>query len=99
MGVLFKENLKLINPISPAVNDESKIINFALLIIVSLSKASKVIKIDIVKPIPAKKPTPKIVFHDKSCGSLQNPNFTATKDKRKIPRGFPAIRPSAIPKL
>ena len=42
--------------------------------IVSLSNASKVTKIDIVKPIPAKSPTPKIDFQVRSVGSLQIPN-------------------------
>jgi len=60
----------------PATKDESKITNFALSIIVDESKASKVMNIDIVKPIPAKKPTPMIAFQFSSSGSLQRPIIT-----------------------
>ena len=84
---------------SPAINDEIKITNFALLIMVSLSKARSVIKIDIVNPMPPKNPTPTIDFQFKSSGSLQSPNETAKNVNRKIPNGFPTISPAAIPKL
>jgi hypothetical protein len=66
---------------------------------VSLSKARRVIKIDIVNPIPPKKPTPKIDFQFRSPGSLQSPNVTAKNVNRKIPNGLPTISPTAIPKL
>ncbi len=46
----------------PAINDEIKITNLALLIMVSWSKARSVIKIDMVNPMPPKNPTPKIDF-------------------------------------
>ena len=65
---------------------------------VSLSNARSVIKIDIVNPIPPKKPTPKINFQFKSSASLQNPNVTARNVNRKIPKGLPTIRPAAIHK-
>ena len=96
---MFKIPFKTKKPKSAAINEEIKIINFELFIIVSLSKASKVTKIDIVKPIPAKSPTPKIDFQFKSDGSLQSPKVTAKSAKIKIPKGLPTIRPSAIPKL
>ena len=67
--------------------------------IVSLSNASSVMKIDIVNPIPAKSHTPKIDFQFRSVGSLHSPNETAKNVKRKIPNGLPTISPSAIPKL
>ena len=97
--VYFNANFKLINPTSPAINDEIKITNFALLIMVSLSKARSVTKIDIVNPIPPKKPTPKIDLQFKSPGSLQSPNATAKNVNRKMPNGLPTISPTAIPKL
>ena len=81
----FNVSFKLTNPITPATNDEIKITNFALLIIVSLSKARSVIKIDIVNPMPPKKPTPKIDFQFMSSGSLQSPNVTAKNVNRKMP--------------
>ena len=96
---MFKIPFKTKKPKSPAINEEIKIINFELFIIVSLSKASKVIKIDIVNPIPPKSPTPKIAFQFKSFGSLQNPNFTAKNEKTKIPIGLPTMSPRAMPKL
>lgn len=83
---MFKIPFKTKKPKSPAINEEIKIINFELFIIVSLSKASKVTKIDIVKPIPAKSPTPKIDFQFKSDGSLQSPKVTAKSAKEKYPK-------------
>jgi len=99
IGAIFSVVFNAKNPIIPAANEESKITNFALFIIVSLSNASNVMKIDIVKPIPAKNPTPKIDFQFKSLGSLQSPKVTANNVKMKIPKGFPTISPSAIPTL
>lgn len=96
---LFSVYFKLTNPIIPAIKEESRITNFALLIIVTSSKASKVTKIDIVKPIPPKNPTANMDCQFKSRGSLQIPNFTANKLKAKIPTGFPTISPNAIPRL
>ena len=58
----FNVILNVRKPKIPAVNEEIKITNFELLIIISLSNASKVTKIDIVNPIPAKRPTPKMDF-------------------------------------
>ena len=95
----FSVILNVRKPKSPAVNEEIKITNFELFMIVSLSNASKVTKIDIVNPIPAKSPTPKIDFQFRSVGSLQSPNVTAKNVKIKIPKGLPTISPSAIPKL
>ncbi len=66
-------------PIKPAINEESKIMNFALLIKVLSSKASKVMKIDMVNPIPPRNPTPMTVFQVKSFGSLHMPAETAKK--------------------
>lgn len=96
---VFKVTFKVRNPKSPAVKDEIKITNFELFIIVSLSKASSVTKIDIVNPIPAKSPTPKIDFQLRSVGSLQSPKVTAKNDSRKMPKGLPTMSPNAIPIL
>ncbi len=95
----FNVSFKLSNPKVPATKEDSKIISLALLIVVSLSKASNVMKMDIVNPIPPKSPTPKIAFQFKSFGSLQNPNFTAKNEKTKIPIGLPTMSPRAMPKL
>ena len=69
-------NFKNVKPIIPAISEEIRITNLALLIIASSSKANKVIKIDIVKPIPAKKPTPIIDFQFRSTGNLHRPKAT-----------------------
>ena len=90
---MFKIPFKTKKPKNPAINEEIKIINFELFIIVSLSKASKVTKIDIVKPIPAKSPTPKIDFQFKSDGSLQSPKVTAKSAKIKIHHAGAGLRP------
>ena len=74
---MFKIPFRTKKPKSPAINEEIKIINFELFIIVSLSNASKVTKIDIVNPIPAKSPTPKIDFQFRSVGILHSPKVTA----------------------
>ena len=63
------------------------------------SYASSVIKIDIVKPMPAKNPIPKTCFHFKPRGNAQIPAETATKLKSKIPNGLPIINPAKIPML
>jgi hypothetical protein len=89
----------MINPITPATNEEIKITSLELLIMVSLSNASKVMNMDIVNPIPAKKPRPKIDFQLISAGNLHILKLTAINVKIKIPSGLPIIRPNAIPKL
>lgn len=96
---LFSVSFKLINPIIPAIKEESRMMNLALLIIVASSKANKVTKIDIVKPIPPKNPTPIMDFQFKSLGSSHIPSFTAKKLRAKMPRGFPTMSPNAIPRL
>lgn len=46
----------------PAIREEIRMTGLVLLIKVSWSKASRVIKIDMVNPIPPKKPVPMMVF-------------------------------------
>ena len=70
-------NFNIVNPNIPATKDESNIMNFALLMMVWSSKASKVMKIDIVNPMPPKNPTPTTDFQVRSSGSLQIPTAAA----------------------
>ena len=70
-----------------------------MLIIAWLLKASNVIKMDMVNPMPPKSPIPIIELQFKSLGSLQKPNFTAVNVIAKMPNGLPEINPKAIPKL
>ena len=91
--------IRNIKPIVPAINDAIRIAIFELFMISILSKASRVIKIDIVKPIPPKKPAPIILFHFKSVGNAQSPKPTPINEKSQIPKGFPITSPTIIPKL
>jgi len=63
----------------------------------SFLKANRVIKIDIVNPIPPNIPAPNMFFHFKSLGNLLMPKLTARKENSKIPSGFPTTRPKIIP--
>ena len=69
----------------PAIKEEIKITNFALLMISSLSNARSAINIDMVKPIPPKKLTPIMAFQFNSSGSLQIPHFTAINVEPNMP--------------
>jgi len=89
--------LKDKNPIIPDNKDATRIINLALFITVTLSKANNVMKIDIVNPIPAKKPTPIIFFQFKSSGNCVILNFTIKKVNNTMPNGFPITNPKIIP--
>ena len=92
-------NFRLKNPMIPATKEESRITNLALLMILWLSKAKRVMKIDMVKPMPPKKPTAINDFQLILEGSLQMPNVTAKKVNKKMPNGLPTISPSAMPIL
>ena len=48
------------------------------------SKASMVIKMDMVNPMPANKPMPTMFFHFKPLGKEQIPKETLKKENRKI---------------
>lgn len=54
---------------------------------------------DIVKPMPARKPIPKTCFHFKPDGNAQTPMDTAIKLNKKTPKGLPIISPAKIPML
>ena len=54
---------------------------------------------DMVKPMPANMPAPRMFFHFKSWGNAHNPKLTPIKEKRKTPKGFPTIRPAMMPIL
>ena len=83
----------------PAQSEESRITNLELLMICASSKASKVTKIDIVKPIPPNMATPNNSVQLMFFGSSQMPNLTAMKVNNVIPIGFPSTNPIKIPLL
>src|SRR5690606_8586364 len=87
------------NPTRPETNDPIMIENFASDIIrCSPEKDRIAIKIDMVKPIPPKIPTPKICFHCALEGILQTPSFTEIQENNVIPIGLPTNNPRIIPK-
>lgn len=86
----------------PNVPDKKEAIKMAIFEKVIISspsflKASRVMNIDIVKPIPPSIPAPKIFLHLRSFGNLQIPKVTAKYEKNQIPKGFPKTKPKIIP--
>ena len=86
-------------PNSPETVEEISTVSFDWLINSCWSKASKLIKMDIVKPIPPKSPIPKISVHLICWGKEQIFAVTAKKLNKKIPRGLPIINPVKMPRL
>ena len=68
-------------------------------IISFVSKASIVMKMLIVKPIPANILTAPICFQVSPLGSLQSPKMHDRRLNSKIPNGFPITSPVIIPIL
>lgn len=84
-------------PNNPAMKEASKIAILEKVITSGSSKASKVIKIDIVNPIPPSIPAPITYDHFRSFGSVQTPNVTPKRANKVIPNGFPTTKPIIIP--
>lgn len=82
-----------------ATVDEAKMTNLVLFIIFTSSNASNVIKMDIVNPIPANVPTPKMCFQFKSLGIVHKLSLVDRYVNNKIPKGLPSTSPKNIPKL
>ena len=93
----FNVILSRTKPIIPARREAIKIAIFELFTKSGSSKASRVIKIDMVKPIPAKNPNPITFFQFSSAGKAHTPIAEPAKTNKKIPSGFPNIRPAIIP--
>ena len=70
---------------------------FDWVIIPSALKASKLIKIDIVKPMPAKQPTNHKFIFDTSFGNEQIFRPMPSIENKNIPKGFPISNPKTIP--
>ena len=87
------------NPTIPATNEASSIAIFDCVIINSSLNARRVMKIDMVNPIPASIPIPNICFHFTSLGIEQMPIETAKKLNKNIPSGLPIKSPIKIPIL
>ena len=63
------------------------------------SKASNVMKMDMVKPMPPKNPAPTICLQEISLDNWDRRVFTAKKPARKMPNGLPKNKPAKTPKL
>ena len=81
------------------MNEPIRIAIFELTIIASSVYASNVMKIDIVNPIPARKPVALIIFQLTFSGKADTFNLTARYEKNTIPQGLPITSPRIIPKL
>lgn len=76
----------------------TNILSFASAIYDGSEKESIAININIVKPIPANKPTPMTCNQLAPSGRELSFIFTHKKDVSKIPIGFPINNPNPIPK-
>src|SRR4029077_10026548 len=87
-------------PSTPASRDANKIAIFeAFIVCGSAEKARLAMNIDIVKQIPPRITASTTCDHFKSDGNWHIPLATATKQRNVTPRGFPAIKPAAMPAL
>jgi hypothetical protein len=68
-GILAVHLFKIIKPAVPARSELSKTTVLELRIISGSLKAKSLMKIDMVNPIPLKKPAPTICFQDTSLGN------------------------------
>lgn len=84
---------------NPAIKEERRIVIFVPVMSPSSLNAKRVIKIDMVNPIPPKKLAPIICFHFKSDGKAQIPTNTAENENKQIPKGFPMTKPINTPML
>ena len=82
-----------------AIAEAARMEIFAVLIISKSLKARLAIKMDIVKPIPPKRLTPKICFQLTPLGNFASPDFIIRKLAVKIPSGFPITNPTITPRL
>lgn len=81
----------------PAKREVIKIESFASAICCGLSKDKIAMNMDIVKPIPANKPTPAICHQLLPSGKALSFKRVQIKDVIKIPIGFPSNSPKVIP--
>lgn len=70
---------------------------FEISLIAESVKASMVVNIDMVNPIPASVPIPNTCFQFTFEGKLATFNPTMILQARKIPNGFPITRPKKMP--
>jgi hypothetical protein len=62
-------------------------------------KASMEMKILIVKPMAARRPSPIMCFHFKPFDNSPSFNLTVSQQKKRMPVGLPINKPKMIPRL
>src|SRR5215470_4269220 len=86
-------------PTSAASIDAKRIPIFAISSGSPSPNARAAMKSDIVKPIPHRQPAPKICLQELWIGGMAMLALLEHHAKRKMPTGFPTIRPTAIPRV
>ena len=81
----------------PAVREANMMAVLATTIYAASLKASSVIKMLMVKPMPARIAAPASFFQLRSLGREQMPITTEIKENNKMPAGFPMTRPVNMP--
>ena len=94
---LFLLEIKINSPVIAATVDAINILSLELFTSVVSVKARLLINIDMVKPIPPRKPIPKRFFHVIPSCSRAKPAVTKIKGIENIPISLPAVRPKIIP--
>ena len=84
-------------PMTPAVSDASRMDILPPVRAAGFVKARLLIKIDMVKPIPPKHDTPKIMGHVVPSGNSPHLRCTARRLNRKMPIGLPSTNPKKMP--
>ena len=82
-----------------AVIEAAKMDNFASLIKSGSEKANSVIKMDMVKPMPARTEQPNKSDQVMPLPSFAHPVLTISRQVSMMPMGFPKTRPKNTPKL
>ena len=93
---MFKERRNT-KPDTPAKTEATSIENLASILKIGSLKESNAIKIDIVNPMPASNPKPKICFQLALEGNEAIPDLTAIQENRVTPSGLPMVKPNIMP--
>ena len=91
-------DFKNMKPTTPDRIEAVKIANFASETWSTSLKESRAIKIDMVKPIPASMPKPKMCFQPAPVGKSAHFSFTASQLKKVTPIVYPTNKPKIMPR-
>src|SRR5258708_7729066 len=87
------------NPATPESKDPTSTAIFEPSIKYRSLKASNVMNIDMVNPMPANIPKAKMFFIFNVCGSKHQPRVSPIQENRKMPSGLPSVNPRITPRL